>query len=264
MTGRGLLAHQLFGEGETLLFLNGGMMTYHSWAPVTAAFRERYRILGCDFRGQLLSPGDPPRTFEEHAADIIRLLDGLGIDRVHVIGASFGGEVGVLLAALFPGRVRSLIAVTAGDRSTPLLKEGSRRIREICRAAVEGGDGGLLHDLLVQEAFSEEWAQAHRDELEARRAQVAALPVAWFEGVAGLVDCLEEFDFRPHLGRIACPTLVVIAGRDRIIEQARSRALAEGIARSKVLLFELSGHALVAEDPRGLARACREFLGELS
>jgi 3-oxoadipate enol-lactonase len=264
MTGTGLLSHRLTGEGETLLFLNGGMMTYHSWAPITAALAGRYRTLGCDFRGQLLSPGDPPRSFDGHAEDVIRLLDGLGIDKVHVIGASFGGEVGVLLAATRPERVRSLIAITAGDMSTPLLQEGSRRIRDVCRAAIEGGDGGLLHDLLVEEAFSKEWAAAHREELAARRAQVAGLPSAWFEGVAGLVDCLEDFDFRPQLGRIGCPTLVVIAGQDRIIEGARSHALGEAIAGARVIVFENSGHALVAEDPAGLAKVCGEFLEEIA
>jgi pimeloyl-ACP methyl ester carboxylesterase len=264
MTEPGLLSHQLKGEGETMLFLNGGMMTYHSWAPIIPAFSEDHGILICDFRGQLMSPGDPPRTFEEHAEDVIRLMDSLAIDRAHVIGASFGGEVGVLLAATHPERVRSLIAITAGDRTTPLLQEGSQRIREVCRTAIEGGDGGLLHDLLVDEAFSKEWSEAHNEALVARREQIASLPKAWFEGVMGLVDCLEKFDFRPHLDRIGCPTLVVIAGKDRIIEEERSRALAAGIARSKVVVFENSGHALVAEDPEGVAKVCREFLEELS
>lgn len=257
------LSHQLMGEGETLLFLNGGMMTYHSWAPITPVFFDCYRILICDFRGQLMSPGDPPRTFEEHAAEVIRLLDSLEIDRVHLIGASFGGEVAVLLAATHPERVRSLTAITAGDMSTPLLQEGSRRIREACRTAIEGGDGGLLHDLLVEEAFSKEWTDAHRDEMAARRDQIAELPKVWFEGVAGLVDCLEDFDFRPHLDCIGCPTLVVIAGQDRIIEVARSRALAEGIAQAKEVVFEESGHALVVEDPDGLAKVCKKFLEEI-
>jgi 3-oxoadipate enol-lactonase len=211
-----------------------------------------------------MSPGDPHRSFEEHAADVVRLLDELEIDRVHVIGASFGGEVAVLLAAGIPERVRSLIAITAADMSTPHLKEGSQRIRDVCRVAIEGGDGGVLHDLLVKEAFSDEWAEEHRDELGMRRAQIAGLPPAWFEGVAGLVDCLDGFDLRPHLDRIGCPTLVVIAGKDRIIAEERSRALADGIARSKVVMFENSGHALVAEDPEGLAKVCVEFLEEIS
>jgi 3-oxoadipate enol-lactonase len=264
MTEQRLLSHELAGGGETLLFLNGGMMTFRSWAPITASFAGRYRILSCDFRGQLMSPGDPPRSFEEHAADVMRLLDDLEIDRVHLIGASFGGEVAVLLAACHPERVRSLIAITACDMTTPLLREGSQRIREVCRTAIEGGDGGVLHDLLVEEVFSEEWAREHRDELDIRRAQIAGLPKAWFEGCAGLVDCLDSFDFRPHLDRIGCPTLVVIAGKDRIMEEERTRALADGIARSKVVLFENSGHALVAEDPEGLAKVCRKFLEGLS
>jgi 3-oxoadipate enol-lactonase len=264
MTEPRLLSHEIAGQGETVLFLNGGMMTFRSWAPITAGFADRYRILTCDFRGQLMSPGDPHGSFEEHAEDVIRLLDELEIDRVHLIGASFGGEVAVALAAMYPERVRSLVAITACDMSTPLLREGAKRFREVCRDAIESGDGGLLHDMLVREAFSKEWADEHRDALGARRAQVAGLPTAWFEGVAGLVNCLDNFDFRPHLDRIGCPTLVVIAGRDRIIEGERSRALAEGIAQAKEVVFEESGHALVVEDPDGLAKVCKKFLEEIS
>ena len=50
------------------------------------------------------------------------------------------------------------------------------------------------------------------------------------------------------------------AARLGVPTMKRSRALAEGIAGSKVVLFERNGHALVAEDPEGLARVCKQFL----
>jgi pimeloyl-ACP methyl ester carboxylesterase len=263
MSDRERLAHEIEGEGETLVFLNGGMMTLRSWEPIVGPFRGRFRILRFDFRGQLMSPGRPSRDFSGHVDDVVRLLDHLEIERAHLVGASFGGEVATLLAALHPERAASLIAITVSDVSTPELREGSERIRKVCKEILEGSDGGRLHDLLVEEVFSEEWVERHRDELAARRKQIALLPRGWFEGVRDMVDCLDRFDLRPHLERIACPTLVVIAGQDRIMPRARSLALAEGIARAEVALFEESGHALVAEDPDRLAGRCVAFLDRL-
>ena len=95
----GVLAHRLDGDGEPLLLLNGGMMSISSWDPFIEPFVERYRVVRCDFRGQLRSHEPPHRTLDGHVADVIALLDSLKIARTRVIGASFGAEVGLLLAA---------------------------------------------------------------------------------------------------------------------------------------------------------------------
>ena len=111
----GVLAHRLDGEGPPLLLLNGGMMSFGAWEPVARRLAERHRVVRCDFRGQLQSPGVPPARMEGHAEDVVRLLDALSILRVDVVAASFGAYVGLLLAALHPGRVASVLAATVTD-----------------------------------------------------------------------------------------------------------------------------------------------------
>ncbi len=110
------LGHQFYGDGaargEVVLLLNGGMMTYRAWAPFVEGLLDRYRVLGCDFRGQLMSPGLGHPQLETHAEDVMALLDSLELDAVHVLGTSFGGEVALLLAAHYPERVRTLAVPT--------------------------------------------------------------------------------------------------------------------------------------------------------
>jgi len=256
-----LLGHRLEGErGEVVLLLNGGMMTHASWAPVSAGLLEAWRVLGCDFRGQLRSPGEAHPRLIDHVPDLVALLDALGLGAVHVLGVSFGAEVGLLLAALHPARVRTLAAVTAADRSPPGMREDSRALQALAREALAGGDPNAFHDAVARGVYSAGFRDLHADELAARRARSLALPASWYSGLLGILAAIEEFDLAPWLGRIACPTLVVGAALDTVMPAERVRALAAAIAGAELAVHPDSGHGLVVEDPRWLAGAYREFL----
>lgn len=257
-----LLTYRVDGEGEPLLLLNGGMMSIAAWDAIAGPLEKRYRVLRCDFRGQLLSPGEPHADMAGNVRDLVALLDHAGLDAVHVVGASFGAEAGLLLAATAPEQVRSLIAVTATDVATEAMRQSGAPMRRILRDILaEGGDRARFHDVLVEGVFSERWARGHARELKNRRAQIAQIPDPWFRSLLGLLDCFDGLDLRPHLGRIRCPTLVVIAGDDRVMPAERSRALAAAIAGAEVVERPEVGHALVAEEPRWLVETCLEFLG---
>lgn len=260
MSDSSLLAHAVEGEGEPLLVLNGGMMTWAAWGPVTEALAADYRLVLCDLRGQLLSPGAAPVDLAGNVADLTALLDHLGIDSVHVLGTSYGGEIGLLLAAFAPERVRSLVAVTVADYATDAIRRGAEDLRRLIASGREGGDKGALHDRVIQEVYSSDYRDRFAAELAARREEVAGLPDSWFEGLKTILDATERFDLRPHLRKIGCPTLVVIAARDDVMPQQRSIDLAAAIDRAEIKVHETSGHALVAEDPVWLTAVCSDFL----
>ncbi len=256
-----VLAHRLEGEGdEVVLLLNGGMMTLSAWQQVVIGLRRDFRVLRCDFRGQLLSPGKAPPSFEGHAEDVVKLLDALGLESVHVLGVSFGGEVGLVLAGKHPARVRSLIAGTATDHAGDVLRQGTERMRGVLEDIRQGGDKGRFHDVLVEEVFSPEWAKRFAWLLKERRRQVALLADSWFEGIEGILDATLQLDVRPWLGEIRCPTRVIIAGRDAIMPPADSRHMAAAIAGAEVVEHPTAGHTLIIEDPPWFLDACRSFL----
>ncbi len=259
MTQSHVLTHRIDGEGEPVLLLNGGFMTIASWGTIAQPLAERYRVVRCDFRGQLLSPGAPHADLSGHVADVVALLDALGLTRTHVIGTSFGAEVGLLLAALHPARVASLVAATATDVATPALRDGNRLGREYRRAAA-GGDRGRLIRELERMTYSPGYVAAHRRELAERAELIAHLPAWWFSAAAGLLAALEKLDLRSYLGAITCPVLVVAAGEDGIMPLARSHALASAIPGARVEVVEGSGHALVVEKPEEFTEICLRFL----
>jgi pimeloyl-ACP methyl ester carboxylesterase len=259
-----LLAHRLDGVagGPPLLLLNGGFMSIASWEPLAAPLAERHRVVRCDFRGQLLTPGPAHRELAANVADVVALLDHLGLDGVHVLGTSFGGEVGLLLAARRPERVVSLVAVTAGDRSTAAMRRGNLALRRLVAEILAGGEPGRFHDTLVADVYSPAWAAENAALLAGRRRQVAATPAGWFAALDDLLAAVETFDLRPELPAIRCPTLVVTAAADRVIPPERGRALAAAIHGARLVEHPTSGHALVAEEPAWLVARWRDFLGD--
>lgn len=260
MTGAALLAHQLEGRGEPLLLLNGGMMSFSSWDDFVPPLAERQAVVRCDFRGQLRSPGVPAAGFPGHAGDLVALLDHLGIERCHVAGTSYGAFAGLHLAALAPGRVASLVAMTVADRVSAEMWAEAREMVVACREALSGGSRERVYDLIAAFAFSPEWAGAHRAEIAARRGLVAHLPDAWFEGLAGLLGALEGLDVSPLLPLVTCPVLVLLAGDDRAMPRAGGEALAEGLSRGELAVVPGSGHALVVERPRETLEILQTFL----
>jgi len=267
VTGAQQLAHRLDGgtdgaTADTVLLLNGGFMTFAAWEPFVGPLAERCRVLRCDFRGQMATPGPAHPDLAANADDALALLDHLGLDAVHLVGASFGGEVALVLAARHPERVRSLVVVTASDRTTPAMTRGAREIREVIADIQAGGDPGRFHDHLVKEIYSRSWAAANAEQLAARRRQIAAIPASWFAGLDGLVAAVEDFDLRPELGRIRCPTLIFVAGDDQVMPPDRGRALADGIAGARLVEHPTSGHALLVEETPWLIERTVAFLEE--
>ena len=152
---RNLITYQSDGQGEPVVLLNGGLMTMMTWEPIARPLAEEYQVIRCDFRGQLRSPGPAPDTLEKHAADVVAVLDALGVLRAHIVGTSFGALVGIVLAADSPSRVSSLVAATATDRITQREWDATLPLLDACKAAAAGlGDGGRVLDLLLPVVYS--------------------------------------------------------------------------------------------------------------
>jgi 3-oxoadipate enol-lactonase len=270
--GGPVLGHRVDGVGgaggeerETLLLLNGGFMSIASWKQYAEPLAERFRLLRCDFRGQLLSPGPAHRELGANVDDVVALLDHLrarqpGFDRVHVLGTSFGGEVALMLAARRPERVASLVAVTVADRTTAAMRRGAVDLRRVVGGILAGGDPAEFHDLLAGDVYSRAWHDANRELLATRRRQIAKLPPGWFAALDDLVAAVESFDLRPELPAIRCPTLVVLAGDDNTIPAERGRAVAAAIPGAALVEHPTSGHALVVEQPAWLIEQALGFL----
>lgn len=258
-----ILGHRVAGEGPPLVLLNGGLMSIGAWDRIAAPLEASFRVVRCDFRGQLLSPGEQEPRLEAHVEDVVRLLDFLEIERAHLAGASYGALTGTLLAALHPERARSLAAITTTDRITPGMWEETAQMREITREAAAGGDGGRVLDFLLPRTYTAEYLESQKEAMGVYRHWVSALPAVWFRGIASILSSLEGLDLTPRLGAIRCPALVVAAEGDRTFPLEHARALAAGIPDARLEIVPGGSHGLVVEQPERVVEILLSFLRSL-
>jgi pimeloyl-ACP methyl ester carboxylesterase len=100
------------GAGEPLVMLHGWPQHWYEWRHQIPALAEHYRVICPDLRGFGWTDA-PPSGYEKEnlAADIVGLLDALGLQRVRLVGHDWGGWVGFLLAMRHPERVERLLAL---------------------------------------------------------------------------------------------------------------------------------------------------------
>ena len=257
-----VLYHRIDGEGEPLLLLNGVAMSVSSWEPISRPLAESFRVVRCDFRGQLMMPVTPPAV-ADHAEDVIALLDHLEIETAHLVGTSFGGVMATLAAGRHPDRVRSLITVASAPGFFDEMADEVELWKAACRRSLDGGDRGHFADVLEPVGYSSAYIESHREELDTRRAQIAALPDVWFEGLYGLLDSAQSLHLRRELAAIRCPTMVVAAELDAFVPVRRARGLAESIDGARFEIIKGAGHAVVMEQSQRVVELCLDFLETL-
>lgn len=121
------LAFEELGEGPPVVVLHGLFGSGRNWRGVAGALAAQHRVLCVDLRNHGKSPWIGSMTYHEMAADVLALIQSLGLERPVVIGHSMGGKTAMTLALEHPESVGRLIVVdiapvSYGDRLTPYVE----------------------------------------------------------------------------------------------------------------------------------------------
>ncbi|MFN7693587.1 MAG: alpha/beta fold hydrolase [Burkholderiales bacterium] len=124
------VAEYLGAADSPVLCLHGLTRNGRDFSRLATHLAAHHRVLCPDQRGRGLSERDPDPTRyrpDVYVADMLRLIDQLGLDELTVIGTSLGGMMGVMLAAALPGRVKALVLNDVGPvlEPTGLARIGS-------------------------------------------------------------------------------------------------------------------------------------------
>lgn len=250
------LHYELLGRGEPVAFLNGILMTTQSWALQTAFMQQRYRCLLHDMRGQLRSEKPEGRyALARHVADLHGLLDHLKIASCHVVGTSYGGEVGMLFACEHPERVRTLSVIASASHLEPLL---GAQTSLWARLAREHPDA--LYDAVAAFTFSNGFLSKNPAALQQGADRLKGQPPAFFQAFARLVEAFQELAITDRLGQLRCPTLV-ICGEDDALKPVRySRVIAGAIPGAELVVVPDAGHAVVIEQADTVNSRLHDFI----
>ncbi len=124
-TGKVNLYYEIYGKGDPILLLHGGVYGYISeFEHLIPKLAENHQVICLATRGHGKSEiGHEPFTFQQRAEDAYKLLQHLKIKSVTVIGFSDGGFGGFKMAALYPEVVNKLVTMGIGDRKKDPTKE---------------------------------------------------------------------------------------------------------------------------------------------
>jgi pimeloyl-ACP methyl ester carboxylesterase len=107
--------YQIYGAGEPLLLLHGGLGSTDMFAPILPILAEGRQVIGVDLQGHGRSAlGDRPISLIDMGDDMAAILTALGYDKVDALGYSMGAGVAFRLAVQHPETVRRLALVSAG------------------------------------------------------------------------------------------------------------------------------------------------------
>jgi len=209
------------------------------------------------FSGQLLSDKPlQPWTMEDHARDLSALFDHLEIDRIHLVGTSYGGEVCMLFASKWPDRVKSLSVISSASEIGPELDLAVTAWRQ---AALEAPE--TLYRVMLPTTFSADFVKSFPKVIEQGEERLRNCPPDFFPAFARLVDTFRQLDITQQLERICCPTLVMVGEQDALKPPSYNRIIADRISESELVVIPAAGHAVVLEEPNQINANLLEFLG---
>jgi 2-hydroxymuconate-semialdehyde hydrolase len=251
--------HHDVGDGPPVLLLHGsgpGVSAWANWRLTIAALSGRFRLLAPDLMGFGYTAPSPDGTYSRARwlAHIVGFLDAVGVERVSVIGNSFGGSMALALAIGHPARVDRIIlmgsvgvpfTLTPGLDAVWGYEPSVDAMREIMRCFAY--DQSLVGDDLVRMRF-----EASLRVQEAYSSMFPAPRQRWVDAMAH-----PEASVRA----IAHSTLLVHGRNDRVVPLSTSLTLLDWIDDSRLHVFGRCGHWTQIERADAFAHLVTDFLG---
>ncbi|WP_417516335.1 alpha/beta fold hydrolase [Marinobacter sp.] len=244
-------------KGDTIVLVHGFGANKDNWTRLAHELTDDFNVYAIDLpgHGESSKPLDLGYRLEEQVSHLARILEALGINRMHMMGNSMGGAITALYAASYPAQIKTAVLfdpagilqfesalvdlVVAGDN--PLIPS-------------KPGDFERLMDFALEEkpfvpwpilGVMEERAIANR---EVNEIIFAAIRDAGFEP-----------DFRNTITRIESPVLVVWGKEDRVIDYRNGEVFVDAIPDARLEIMEGIGHAPMIEAPEESAHLFLEF-----
>lgn len=248
--------HRVDGGGDrAALVLSGSLATtLEMWDPQMPSLIERFRVIRYDLRGHGRSPaGAAPFGVEDLGADLVGLLDRLGLERAHLCGLSLGGMATMWVAATAPERVDRLVLCATSTRIGTRQSWGERA------AAVRAGGMASIADTVLGIWFTPGFRARRADDLDRFRGMLLSTDPDVY---AACCDLLGRTDLADRLSSIRARTLAIAGSEDPSTPPEHARSLAAGIRGARTAVIDGAAHLVNVERPAEFDRAVLTHLLE--
>jgi 3-oxoadipate enol-lactonase len=250
---------QVSGTGEAMMFWPSLLMTGDMWAAQADHFGADHTVVLVDPPGF----GESQKltatfSFEDCARCIVDILDGLGLQRTHFVGNSWGGMIGGTFAATYPDRVGSAVLMNCTGSAA-----GARQKLEygflLRMAGLLGGIRPPLTRSVLKAFLGPTTFRTRPDVVAFVRDSVQSVDLrsgSW--AVRSVVP--QRPDQRALLGRVTTPVLVVAGVEDATFPVPETTAMAEAIPGAAITVLDGVAHLAALENPPVVNKLIEEFV----
>jgi pimeloyl-ACP methyl ester carboxylesterase len=194
------LWHEIYGSGEPIIVLHGGLMTIPEMSPLIEPLAKRRKVIGVELQGHGHSADtDRPLRFDTCADDVAALIDALELKRTDIAGLSFGGDIALRTAIRYPSKIRRLVVWSAGFARSGWYPEA--------QAGMNAVDHSLASSLIEHTPtgkLSRAWREPDR------------FP-KFLDKLGKLLG--EPFDLSAEVKQLPMPVLLVYADHDSVTQR---------------------------------------------
>ncbi len=238
------------GSGEPLVLVHGGEGNRLQFLGILPHLGDGIRAIAYDQRdsGSTVN-GDEPYTVTDLAHDLAAFIEGLGLERAHVLGTSLGGMVAMHAALEHPELVASVILVATAPSASVL----GQRAGALATMSPEE-----RREAMIDGFFTPAGRAANPDLVKSgRRVLVERTP----EEMSRRLASVRDHDVVDRLPRMATRTLVLHGTDDMLAPFSGAEQMAEAIPAAVLRGIEGARHGVATEFPTEVAVLVREFLG---
>lgn len=245
-------------QKPVMVFAHGLLWNTHLFDKQVEYFKDSYRCIAFDFRGQgqseITKSGYDMDTLTE---DTLALLEALKIDKCHFLGLSMGGFVAQRIAIKRPELLLSLTLLeTSADPEDPKNIPQYRKLVKAIRWLGMKRVSKKVMPIMFGSSFL-----ADKSRKADRREWLAMLQGNRKGGVVkattGVIERLATYD---QLSTIKTPTLIIVGDEDVATPYAKAERMHFAIAGSKLVVITGAGHTATVEEPEQVNKAINKFL----
>jgi len=244
------LFYQVSGNGFPLIFTHGASWNHKQWQKQVEFFKDRYTVVTWDVRGHGYSTlPDGPVDSEDFSADLISLMDHLGIEKAILCGLSMGGHISLQTAVRYPNRVTGLILIgTPCSNTFNLFEKVFVPVNRLSSRFIPMKTYGKMQAQML--------SKFNKSNAEYIKEAVSMIPHNNWNRLWAAVTRMES---RADLPKIQCPTLLLIGDHDNLTKRQQSYML-ENISNCQMVTIPNAHHGTNLDNPEAVNQAIMEFV----